>query len=110
MSNASKAQVLRYKFDNFMAKGSKSIFISLTVVFLAVLGFLSLMRGLIMTDPGNMAQDIGSTPLYWLPSVLAGIAGIILSSILIAVITTAILQKLEDLRRGKNAWSRSCAS
>jgi len=138
MSKASKAQVLRYKFDNFMAKGSKSIFISLTVVFLAVLGFLSLMRGVIMalapnrsqyhlqdglnkgdgvadgffhqvyiawlqmTDPGNMAQDIGSTPLYWLPSVLAGIAGIILSSILIAVITTAILQKLEDLRRGKS--------
>jgi len=53
-----------------------------------------------MTDPGNMAQDIESSPWLKIATVLAGLAGIILLSMLIGFITTALVQKMEALRKG----------
>ncbi len=73
---------LRYKFEQFMAKGGSSIFISLLIAFLVCFAIIVLIRGLIlwfigpiedyntindfwdhmwytflqMTDPGNMYQ------------------------------------------------------
>ena len=60
MQKPTTGQVVRYRFDNFMAKGSKSIFISLTVVFLAVLGFLSLVRGAVMFLAPDKSQYAGT--------------------------------------------------
>ena len=118
--------LLAYKFDNFMSKGGKSMFIILTVLFLASFCFLALFRVglhvvfdldsergsgffrqihltfLQMTDPGNMAQDIDSSPFLKLATVLSGITGLILLSMLIGFITTALVQKMEELRKGRS--------
>src|SRR5690606_474844 len=55
-----------------------------------------------LTDPGNMAQDILSSPWYKLFAVFAGLAGVVLLSALIAFITTALDQKLNELKRGRS--------
>ncbi|MGI9333081.1 MAG: hypothetical protein ACR2RL_07980, partial [Gammaproteobacteria bacterium] len=101
---------LRYKFDSFMAKGGGSIFKVLTAVFVGTFLLIGLLRGVLLwvfpdvalqhedvgflgnlyitfleiTDPGNMAQDIYSAAAYKVFAVLAGIAGIIMLSALIA--------------------------
>jgi hypothetical protein len=113
---------LRYRFDTFMAKGGGSIFKALTVVFVATfrgvllllfpeillqhenLGFLGnlYITFLEITDPGNMAQDIYSSAGYKVFAVLAGIAGIVMLSALIAFITTALDQKIYELKRGRS--------
>jgi len=117
-------QILRYKFDNFISKGGTSIFISLAVSFiasLAVIGgiravfflyfpeeadaFQTIVRNIYitflqLTDPGNMAQDITTSALYKFTAVLAGLSGVVLFSMLIAVITTALDQKLAELKQG----------
>ncbi|MDX1515218.1 MAG: hypothetical protein R3288_00180 [Woeseiaceae bacterium] len=118
----------RYQFDSFMAKGGGSIFKALTAVFLASFLLIGLLRGLLVafapevaaqhedlgfwgnlyitfleiTDPGNMAQDIYSGVGYKVFAVLAGIAGIVMLSALIAFITTALDQKIYELKRGRS--------
>lgn len=116
--------LLRYKFDTFMGKGGISIFLSLLLVFLGIFIIIALLRGLLvwftplemqhdlgffgncyitfleLTDPGNMAQDINSSIWYKVTAVIAGMAGVIMLSSLIAFITTALDQKLNELKRG----------
>ena len=115
--------IARYRFDNFMAKGGSSIFKILVCLFITFLVVLGVLRGLVhafglevqwdgnvvhqlyivflqMTDPGNMAQDISSSPWYKLVAILAGIAGIVMLSMLIGFITTALVAKMEELRKG----------
>ncbi len=119
---------LQYRFDTFMARGSTSSFIALLVLFIAIFLFVAGLRGVLywispelgqqyenldfignvyitflqLTDPGNMAQDIMSSAWYKLFAVIAGVAGIIILSALIAVITTGMDQKLEELKRGRS--------
>lgn len=118
-------QVIRYKFDNFMAKGGRSIFISLVLVFLSLLAIVACLRGIAvtlasdlnvergsgfvhniyitflqMTDPGNMAQDIESDPYFKTFAVIAGLIGVVMLSALIAFITNALDQKLQELKKG----------
>jgi len=115
---------LRYRFDNFMSKGGRSIFVSLTLAFVALLVTIGVIRALLltffpqpaqhnggvlrnvyitflqMTDPGNMAQDITSGGGFKISAVLAGMAGIVMLSTLIAFITTALDRKMSELRKG----------
>ena len=49
-----------------------------------------------------MAQDIYSAVAYKVFAVLAGIAGIVMLSALIAFITTALDQKIHELKRGRS--------
>ena len=124
MKKARLSQILRYKFDNFISKGGMSIFFSLIVAFLAVLVVIGGLRAAVfvvlpdgaapfddillnvyitflqLTDPGNMAQDIPTTVHYKLTGVLAGLSGVIMLSMLIAVVTTALDQKLHELKQG----------
>jgi K+/H+ antiporter YhaU regulatory subunit KhtT len=118
-------ELFDYKFDNFMAKGGSSIFLSLVVVFAICLVVIVVFRGtfyfllpeassqhgrdfftnfyitfLQMTDPGNMAQDITSSPLFKIFSVLSGLLGIVMLSTLIAFVTTALDRKLSQLKKG----------
>ena len=117
----------RYLFDTFMAKGGGSIFIALSAVFVATFLLIGVLRGVLLlfpdvglqhedlgflgnlyitfleiTDPGNMAQDIYSSAAYKIFAVLAGIAGIVMLSALIAFITTALDQKIYELKRGRS--------
>ena len=119
---------LRYRFDSFMAKGGGSIFKALTAIFVATFLLIGLLRGVLLwlfpefvlqhegigflgnlyitfleiTDPGNMAQDIYSGAGYKVFAVLAGVAGIVMLSALIAFITTALDQKIYELKRGRS--------
>ncbi len=119
---------MRYRFDTFMAKGGWSIFKVLTIVFLGAFLLIGLLRGALLmmfpeipqqheeldffgnlyitfleiTDPGNMAQDIYSNVAYKVFAILAGIAGIVMLSALIAFITTALDQKIYELKRGRS--------
>ncbi len=116
----------RYRFDTFMSRGGRSIFVSLVVVFLFLLIALVALRWLSMaiepvgvsrethdsllgqayiiflemTDPGNMNQDKFASPFVKISGVMAGMSGIIILSMLIAFITTALDQKLAALRKG----------
>ena len=125
MSAISLRQRLRYKFDNFMSKGGSSIFISLLVVFLSTLTLISILRCVLlyfapaadvqngsniwtnvyvaflqMTAPGNMNQDVRSAGWFKIPAILSGLAGVIMLSSLVAIITTALDRKLTQLRKG----------
>ena len=116
----------RYRMDTFMAKGGMNIFKALTAVFLAAFVVIGLLRSLFhwlmpsasmqydeigilggiyltwlqLTDPGNMAQDIQSSAGFKIFAICAGIVGIIMLSALIAFITTALDQKISELKRG----------
>ncbi len=126
MRIANASQVLRYKFDNFISKGGGSIFFSLVLAFIAILVLIGGVRAAIfsvfpdgaapfddvlmnvwvtflqLTDPGNMAQDIPTSPQYKVAAVAAGLSGVILLSMLIAVVTTALDQKLDELKQGRS--------
>jgi hypothetical protein len=115
----------RYKFENFMAKGGVSIFISLMVLFFVCLGLAVLARWLVllifpdvdllhdffkhlwtiflaMTDPGNMGEDSDASPWLKLTIILAGVLGVIIFSMLIAFITTALDSLIYELRKGRS--------
>ena len=122
-----KARYL-YRVDTFMAKGGSSIFKALTAAFVATFLLIALLRGALLllfpeaalqhdelgffgnvyitfleiTDPGNMAQDIYSSVAYKVFAVVAGIAGIVMLSALIAFITTTLDQKIYALKRGRS--------
>ena len=118
-------QNLRYRFDNFMARGGGSIFLSLVIIFVGLLIGISICRGVMlwaaptaalergggffhnmyvtflqMTDPGNMNQDVDSSPLFKVSAVISGLIGVIMLSTLVAFITTALDQKLSQLKKG----------
>ncbi len=117
----------KYLFDTYMAGGSSAMFKALIAVFLASIIVVGLFRALFfliapgvdlqndvgffgniyttflqLTDPGNMAQDIFSSPWYKFFAVLAGMIGVIIFSSLIAFITSALEQKMRELRQGRS--------
>lgn len=118
-------EIIRYKFDNFMSRGGSSIFYSLLIIFLGLQLIIGLLRGgsylffpdamsqnardfltnffitfLQLTDPGNMAQDITSSALFKISAIIAGLAGVIMFSALIAFITNALDRKISSLKKG----------
>jgi hypothetical protein len=96
MGRPTLKQKLRYRFDNFMAKGGTSIFITVILAFIVGYILIGLLRVFIewngasaargegffrqiyitflqMTNPGNMSQDIDSSPWIKLPTIIAGL-------------------------------------
>ena len=125
MPNYSLQERWRYRFDNFMARGGSSIFLALVIAFLSAWMFVGAIRAGIyyftnapaerqrggvlnqlyqvfnhLSDPGTMAYDIDSSPLYKATAILAAMLGVVIFSALIAFITTALDQKLNQLRKG----------
>ena len=118
MANFTSRERLRYRFDNFMSRGGSSIFLALVVSFLVAWALVGAIRGAIylftdsvaerqqggllnqlyqvfnhLSDPGTMAYDIDSSPLYKVTAILAAMVGVVIFSALIAFITTALDQK-----------------
>ncbi len=117
----------QYKFEQFMAKGGSSIFVSLLIAFLICFGIIILIRGIIiwvfgpvpdyntvdnfwdhiwyiflqMTDPGNMYQDSEASGWIRLTTIISGFSGVILFSALIAFITTSLDNLLYEFRKGR---------
>ena len=124
MPNYTFRQRIRYRFDNFMARGGSSIFIGLVVAFAGALLVIGNLRGLVnalitdkaerqgdflfqfyqvfnhLSDPGTMAYDIGSSPWFKATAILAGMTGVVIFSALIAFITTTLDQKINELKKG----------
>lgn len=122
---ATRHEKLRYRFDNFMAGGGRSIFTGLVLAFLIAFVVLAVLRGVLvwivggtiergggfwrqalitfleLTDPGSMTQDIETSPWVVLTfTAVSGLVGIVLLSSLIAFLTTAIDARLVQLRKG----------
>ena len=120
-------RVVRYRFDNFISLGGLSIFASQVVIFVALLSLISVGRYLShsilgpvasphgpgffenlyitflqMTDPGNMSQDIETIPELKVFSVFAGISGLLMFSALVAFTTSAVNQKINQLKKGRS--------
>lgn len=115
---------LNYKAERFLSKGGSSIFKSLLIIFIIVFVFLVGLRLLLinlfpsldytgnifrdiwvtfleMTDPGNMNQDNEAPTFLKVLTVLSGLTGVILLSMLIGFITTALDTMLYDFRKGR---------
>ncbi|MDC0230619.1 hypothetical protein OAK19_01505 [Aureispira] len=115
---------INYKFERFLSKGGSSIFLSLSLVFIAgfilIVGLRFIIISLFpelnyfqnflddiwviflqMTDPGNMSQDDNAP--FWLKitTIIAGLVGVILLSMLIAFITTTLESVFFEFRRGR---------
>ena len=115
---------LRYSIDNFMSRGSSSIFLALLGLFLA--GFLVMVvvrliansflpdetlnnlaeipwRVYVAVMEGSAAETDGdSNWLAKLTSILAVMVGLILFSSMVAFITSVFEAKLDELRRGRS--------
>ncbi|OFZ64315.1 MAG: hypothetical protein A3D92_23810, partial [Bacteroidetes bacterium RIFCSPHIGHO2_02_FULL_44_7] len=115
---------LRYRFEKYLNKGGSSIFVSLFVVFLVLFLFMILLRWVIiliwpslsytggfaddvwytwlqMTDPGNMNQDNLAPSGLKITTILSGVLGVIILSMLIAFITTSLEQVFYNFRKGR---------
>ena len=121
---ASSQEKLRYQVDTFLAKGSRALFIALTVAFIVSFVVIAALRlilwivdGVIhpdaheltqglwftwlqLTDPGNMAQDNTTFPAYKVTAVISGMTGVVIFSALIAFLTTALDQAIDQLKKG----------
>lgn len=126
---ATKAERWRYKIDNFLGQGSRGLFMALLAAFFVSIAIVSALRWVFLgieaayglpdgasflgeaafgvwvtwlqiTDPGNMGQDNDSFGLYKIPAVVGGMTGVVIFSALIAFLTTALDQAIEDLKKG----------
>ncbi len=122
MSRTAIADQLRYRFDNFMAKGTVALigglalvslaFILLTGILVSLLGIspeggdrlspLESIWGVLMRtlDAGTMGGDVGW--LFRLAMLLVTFGGIFVISTLIGVLSSGIDTKLENLRKGRS--------
>lgn len=124
MADTSARQRARYRFDNFIARGGGSIFLTLLVVFVATLLLLTLLRAVVasispqptesgwlwnsfltflqMTEPGAMAIEAEVGWWHRAVAVVSGAGGLVLVAALIAFITTAVDRRLHELRKGRS--------
>ncbi len=117
----------RYWLDNYLSRGGLQILKALTVVFLVLFAIVGFMRALFvvifqdtfsepgggvlrqiwvtwleMTDPGTQAYDLTSSPWFKVFAVVSALLGIVFLSAVIAIMTTSIDAKLQDLRAGRS--------
>lgn len=121
---ASLKDKLKYRFEKYLNRGGSSIFVSLFVVFVALFIFIVAIRWVILfiwpdlaytdsfwddiwytwlqlTDPGNMNQDNLAPTWLKVTTIMSGIVGVIILSMLIAFITTTLEQVFYNFRKGR---------
>ncbi|UKN02422.1 hypothetical protein K6119_02665 [Paracrocinitomix mangrovi] len=117
---------IKYRFERYLSKGGASIFMSLFVLFLILFIIIIGVRffmlkanpdlghpehttfwddiwktWLQMTDPGNMNQDNEAPTWLKITSILAGVVGVVILSMLIAFITTTLENVFYNFRKGR---------
>jgi hypothetical protein len=111
----------RYRADNFLARGSGALFVSLLLTFLAAIAVIGGLRLLLsavapgaasdfahqlwivflqLTDPGNMGEDSETPTLMKTAAIVAGLTGVVIFSALIAFLTTSLDQAIAHLKKG----------
>lgn len=107
----------RYKYDQFISKGTISLIIGLFVILLLIIGALSIIMILIFPDygffevfwltflraldPGTLAGDEGTIG-YVVVLAIATFVGIFVFSMLVSFILNGFQEKLEALRKGRS--------
>lgn len=116
---------LKYRFDNFISSGPKSIFFMLLAMFITVYVVMALVRtgmeyfvlhtgteNLIsdiwisfmqIMDGGAIAEDTANTLIMKIVGVVTALLGLIFFSAVIAFITTELDKKMSDLRKGRSS-------
>ncbi|MBD3635929.1 MAG: hypothetical protein HUJ25_01195 [Crocinitomicaceae bacterium] len=117
---------LRYRFQRYLSKGGASIFMSLFVVFMILFVLIIAIRFIMlqvspelghpehtsfwddiwktwlqMTDPGNMNQDNEAPTWLKITTILSGVVGVVILSMLIAFITTTLENVFYNFRKGR---------
>ncbi len=116
-------QKFRYWFENFIAKGGTSVFLSLLVLFIISLIFTTIIRTILLavnpdydlisdffehfwvvflelTDPGTLGVE---TDIWFMISgTLTILVGLVIFSMLIAFITTQVENVMHNFRKGKS--------
>jgi ion channel POLLUX/CASTOR len=115
---------LKYRFEKYLNKGGSSIFISLFVIFIVLFVFIIIVRWAILwiwpdlaytdnflddiwytwlqlTDPGNMNQDNLAPTWLKITTIMSGVVGVIILSMLIAFITTTLEKVFYNFRKGR---------
>ena len=113
-------QKIHYYIDNYLAKGSSALFLSLLFTFLSALALFSVVRILLsiccsetpswlenlwmaflqLTAPGSMGRDTESPAVMKLAAVFSGFTGVVIFSTLIATLTTALNSAIANLKQG----------
>ncbi len=115
---------IRYRYENFMAKGGRAVFTSIFVLLLfgvlfslglrwlsllaypetAREGFFSQFWTTLMEimDPGYYAEESGSPILLKIVGIIATFIGIVIFSMLIAFITAKLEETIYNFRRGRS--------
>ncbi len=110
---------LRYRFENFISKGGSSIFLSLFILFLISFVLILIIRAVIfsfekgpdivtdmwnvflqISDPGAMDKASGQNLLIKISTIIGGLLGVVIFSMLIAFITTQLEKALWSFRKG----------
>ncbi len=123
MTRASRAERLRYLFDDFMARGTAALLFGLFIASLLIILLVAVLvtfvaaqdlvdqqldfgqllwRHLLRTlDPGTMGGDEGS-PQFLLGALAVTFGGLFVISALIGTINTGLEGKLTELRKGRS--------
>ena len=118
---------IHYRMDNYLAKGSSALFLSLLITFLVSFAIIAILRLMFhyfvvpatepngehwtwlrhiytafleLTAPGNMNQDVKTPPIFKVGAIFAGLTGLVIFSTLIATLTTALHQAIAQLKQG----------
>ncbi|MEZ4924055.1 MAG: hypothetical protein R2780_12860 [Crocinitomicaceae bacterium] len=117
---------IKYRFERYLNKGGSSIFMSLFVVFMIIFILIIAVRFIMlkaspelnhpdhqsfwddiwvtwlqMTDPGNMNQDNAAPTWLKVTTILSGVVGVVILSMLIAFITTTLENVFYNFRKGR---------
>ena len=130
-NRASMTERFRYRFDNFMAAGARSIFFALILLFLGAILVTGSLRLIILRttpvqvdakgapqtpslrddlwtafiqilDPGTVTEDNASAWYVKVVAVLTVLMGLVFFSAVIAFITTQLDLKITSLKKGRS--------
>ena len=123
MRKRSFKERLRYKLDNFFARGGAAIFMALVSLYIGSLLFMGGIRVLVnlwfdgnfdhatdhlwsallqIMDIGGMENDTASPIYNKVIGITTSILGLTLISTMLAFVTSVFKEKLEDLRQGRS--------
>ncbi len=110
-------EIIKYKYDQFLSKGTFSLIIGLFVILLFIIGIISSIMIFLFPeynfweiswinflrtlDPGTLASDTG-TFTYVLMMTIMTFVGILVFSLFISFILNGFQSKLETLRKGRS--------
>ncbi len=116
-------KTLQYRFENFMARGGTSIFLSLVVLFLGALALMFFLRVLVLhsgsaapdtetlrhhlwitlmeiVDPGSIEEEGNFPIIFKALGLITMLSGVVIFSMLIAFITARLENTLYQFRQG----------